>query len=106
MVLIQLLLPANDTTRADGLAPLAETRRELADRFDGLTAYLRSPAKGLWTAPDGRTEQDDVVMVEIVTKTFDRVWWRTYAATLAARFDQERIHVRAVPVDMLDEASS
>ena len=42
-------------------------------------------------------------MVEIVTETFDQVWWRTYAATLAARFDQERIHVRALPVDMLDE---
>ena len=29
-------------------------------------------AKGLWTAPDGHTEQDDVVMVEVVTDTFDR----------------------------------
>ena len=102
MVLIQLLLPVNGGTRADGLASLAETRRELADRFDGLTAYLRSPAQGLWTAPDGRTEEDDVVMVEIVTETFDRAWWSSYAATLAARFDQESIHVRAVAVDVLD----
>jgi hypothetical protein len=102
MVLIQLLLPAG-VARADGVAPLTQTRRELAERFNGLTAYLRSPAKGWWTAPDGHTEQDDVVMVEIVTETFDRVWWRTYAATLAARFDQENIHIRAVPVDMLDE---
>jgi len=106
MVLIQLLLPTKGGTRADGLTPLTETRRELADRFNGLTAYLRSPAKGLWTAPDGRTEQDDVVMVEIVTESFDRAWWRGYAATLAVRFDQDSIHVRAVPVDMLDEANS
>jgi hypothetical protein len=42
-------------------------------------------------------------MVEIVTETFDRAWWRTYAAMLAARFHQESIHVRAVPVDMVDE---
>ena len=42
-------------------------------------------------------------MVEIVTEKFDRAWWRAYAATLAARFNQERMHVRAVPVDMLDE---
>jgi hypothetical protein len=102
MVLIQLLLPTSGAVRADGLAPLAETRRELAERFSGLTAYLRSPAKGLWTAPDGHTEQDDVVMVEVVTDTFDRTWWRTYAATLAARFGQASIHLRAVPVDMLD----
>jgi hypothetical protein len=103
MVLIQLLLPTGGETRADGQAPLAETRRELAARFHGLTAYLRSPAKGLWTAPDGHTEQDDVVMVEVVTHTFDRAWWHTYAATLAERFCQDTIHVRAVPIDMLDE---
>ena len=42
-------------------------------------------------------------MVEVVTDTFDRAWWRTYAATLAARFGQASIHLRAVPVDMLDE---
>ena len=103
MVLIQMLLPTSGTARVDGRAPLAETRRELAARFNGLTAYLRSPAKGLWTAPDGHTEQDDVVMVEVVTDTFDRAWWRTYATTLAERFGQETIHLRAVPVDMLDE---
>ena len=103
MVLIQLLLPTTGVAGAGGVAPLAQTRRELAERFNGLTAYLRSPAKGSWTAPDGHTEQDDVVMVEIVTETFDRAWWRAYAATLAVRFDQESIHVRAVPVDMLDE---
>ena len=103
MVLIQLLLPTSGADRADSLAPLAETRRELAEHFNGLTAYLRSPAKGLWTAPDGHTEHDDVVMVEVVTDTFDRAWWRTYAATLAERFGQERIHLRAVPVELLDE---
>ena len=52
MVLIQLLLPASGAASAGGLVPLAETRRQLAERFNGLTAYLRSPAKGLWTAPD------------------------------------------------------
>jgi hypothetical protein len=103
MVLIQLLLPTASAASADGLASLAETRRELAERFHGLTAYLRSPAKGVWTAPDGRTEQDDVVMVEVVTDTFDRAWWRTYSATLADRFQQETIHLRAMPVEMLDQ---
>jgi hypothetical protein len=105
MVLIQLLLPTGGTASADGLAPLAETRRELADRFNGLTAYLRSPAKGFWTAPDGHEEQDDVVMVEVVTDTFDHAWWRTYAVTLAERFGQESIHLRAVPVVVLDEGN-
>jgi hypothetical protein len=54
MVLVQLLLPTGDGgDRA--MTALAETRRELVDRFKGVTAYVRSPAKGLWTAPDGHT---------------------------------------------------
>lgn len=79
--------------------------RELADRFPGVTAYVRSPAKGLWTAPDGQIEQDDVVMVEVVTNTFDRAWWRTYGATLAERFRHDSIHLRALPVELLDEGN-
>jgi hypothetical protein len=103
MVLIQLLLPAPTIAGSNAMTSLTETRRELADRFRGVTAYVRSPAKGLWTAPDGHTEADDVVMVEVVTETFDRRWWRTYAATLAQRFRQDTIHVRAMPVELLDE---
>jgi hypothetical protein len=102
MVLVQLLLPTGDGgDRA--MTALAETRRELVDRFKGVTAYVRSPAKGLWTAPDGHTEADDVVMVEVVIDTFDRGWWRSYSATLAQRFAQDTIHVRAVPVELPDE---
>ena len=103
MVLIQLLLPTTTPAGSDAMTSLAETRRELADAFSGVTAYLRSPAKGLWTAPDGHTEADDVVMVEVVTETFDRPWWRRYAVTLARRFQQDAIHIRALPVDMPDE---
>ena len=41
-------------------------------------------------------------MVEVVTDTFDRAWWRTYATTLAQRFCQDSIHVRALSVELLD----
>jgi hypothetical protein len=102
MVLIQLLLPAAGSDK-HVMTALAETRRELVEQFKGVTAYVRAPAKGLWTAPDGRTEADDVVMVEVVTETFDRAWWRAYGATLAQRFGQDTIHVRALPVDVPDE---
>ena len=105
MVLVQLLLPTSGVPGDDSLAPLAQTRKELAQRFNGLTAYVRSPAKGWWTAPDGHTEQDDIVMVEVVTDAFDRRWWRAYAATLAERFGQDSIHVRAMGVEMLDEGN-
>ena len=102
MVLIQLLLPTPKNPGGD-MSPLADTRRELANTFTGVTAFVRSPAKGWWKAPDGHTEADDVVMVEVVTETFDRGWWRTYATRLAARFKQDAIHVRAMRVEMLDD---
>jgi hypothetical protein len=95
--LIQMLLPA---TGARAVAGLAETRRELVERFKGVTAYVRAPAKGLWTAPSGHTEADDVVMVEVVTDTFNRAWWRDYGATLERRFDQAEIHIRAIAVEL------
>jgi hypothetical protein len=102
MVLIQILLPAAipgcDTTPA-----FATTREELVQRFKGLTAYSRAPAKGVWTAPDGRTDRDDMVMVEVVKESFDKTWWRAYAAVLAVRFHQDTIHVRAVPIQLADE---
>jgi hypothetical protein len=106
VVLIQLLLPTTfpeGTASQDASAALADTRRELSETFDGLTAYVRSPAKGIWTAPDGHTEQDDVVMVEVVTDHFDRAWWRDYSTVLAKRFSQDVIHVRSLTVDLLRE---
>ena len=105
MVLIQLLLPTTVSPEAanHGESALTVTRRELSEKFDGLTAYVRSPAKGDWTAADGHTEHDDVVMVEVVTQVFDRGWWRDYAARLAARFEQKAIHVRAMSIELLDE---
>jgi hypothetical protein len=97
MFLIQVLLPVTDMA-GGAPAELGATIRELADKFEGLTAYTRSPAKGLWTAPDGHTERDDVVLVEIVTDRFDRGWWQAYQKTLAERFAQKEIHVRAFTI--------
>jgi hypothetical protein len=48
-------------------------------------------------------EHDDVVMIEVVTDVFDRTWWREYAVRLAGRFHQEAIHIRALPMQLLDD---
>ncbi len=46
-------------------------------------------------------ERDDVLMVEVVTETFDRAWWGEYAEILAQRFGQDEMHVRAMPIELL-----
>jgi hypothetical protein len=75
------------------------TRAELVEAFEGVTAYVRSPAQGAWVAPDGRVESDEVVMVEVLTDKFDRRWWREYGDRLATRFRQDAIHIRALPAE-------
>jgi hypothetical protein len=107
MVLIQLLLPITPADSSPGAhTPLAETAGELGQFFGGLTAYVRSPAKGLWTSPSGRMDEDEVVMIEVVTGHFDRPWWKQYSAMLARRFGQDAIHVRALPIELLDPQAS
>jgi hypothetical protein len=99
--LIQILLPRRSNTDPQGRdADFADTRAELVERYDGVTAYLRSPAQGAWTGPDGQVERDEVVMIEVVTDTFERAWWRAYAEKLAKRFHQEAIHIRALSAEM------
>lgn len=97
--LVQILLPRTGHAEARD-AGFAETRLELVERYKGVTAYLRSPAQGAWTAPDGRVERDEVVMIEVVIDTFDRAWWSAYAEKLATRFRQEEIHIRALPIEL------
>jgi hypothetical protein len=94
--LIQILLPRVRNNEPIEDALFAETRRELIDRFGGITAYIRTPAQGAWRSPEGRVERDEVVMVEVVTEAFERQWWRAFAAILETRFAQESIHVRAI----------
>jgi hypothetical protein len=98
--LVQILLPrigGKDEPVKD--SEFARTRAELVEAFEGVTAYLRSPAQGAWTAPDGRVEHDEIVMVEVLVEAFDRAWWRAYAEKLAGRFEQDTIHIRALSAD-------
>jgi hypothetical protein len=106
MVLIQLLLPISAQEDAAAEKLVAQTRAEIVERFGGVTAYVQTPAHGEWIAPGGRRDRDQLVMVEVVAPTFDRSWWRNYADTLARRFAQEAIHVRALPVELLDDDAS
>jgi hypothetical protein len=99
--LVQILLPHPSGEHGESREEdFARTRAELVERYDGVTAYLRSPGQGAWMGTDGRVDRDEVVMIEVVTELFDRAWWRAYARTLAGRFQQEAIHIRALPAEI------
>jgi hypothetical protein len=100
--LIQILLPRYDAQgqRFDDQL-FARTRAELVEQFGGVTAYLRSPAAGVWVAPGGAVERDEVVMVEVVAEDLDPAWWRKYLKELETRFGQDEMHARALPATKL-----
>ncbi|CAG0979062.1 hypothetical protein [Geobacter sp.] len=102
MHLIQILLPLYD----NGGTPFPQeeflrVRDELAERFGGITTFVRSPARGLWKGSPTTTVQDDIVIYEVMTELLDRMWWRGYRQELAERFRQEVLIVRSSEVQLL-----
>lgn len=101
MHLVQILLPLY-THAGERVAQtvFAAVRQELVDRFGGLTAYSRAPARGLWDDA-GSVEHDDLVVYEVMAAELDRSWWAAYREELAARFGQKELVVRAQPIELL-----
>jgi hypothetical protein len=91
MHLVQLLLPRYDEAVA----------RELTDRFGGMTAYARAPAKGAWKPAPGETVHDDIVVYEVMVEALDRDWWAGYRSELEKRLGEEALVVRAHPIERL-----
>lgn len=96
MTLVQLLLPLYGPQHAPFPQSMyEEVSRELTERFGGLTAYVRAPAKGLWEERPGKTRRDDIVVYEVMVDELDPGWWKGYREALEARFGQEELVVRA-----------
>lgn len=102
MHLVQLLLPLYAGDDGSRLPPelFAAVRQELVDRFGGLTAYSRAPARGLWNDA-GQVERDDIVVYEVMDPDLDRGWWAAYRGELSGRLRQKELVVRAQGVELL-----
>ena len=101
--LVQILLPTQ-TRDSAAIAPdeFSRVRVELTEKFGGVTAYTRSPATGLWKRDeDDAIERDQVIMVEVVVDDFDPAWWERYRRQLETRFDQEKVHARALAMELI-----
>jgi hypothetical protein len=101
MHLVQLLLPAAVAGARITDIHFASVRRELTEKFGGVTAYMRAPAIGLWKDEQGGVEGDEMIMVEVVVDDLDRDWWDHYRKLLEQRFRQQSILVRAWPMEPL-----
>jgi hypothetical protein len=106
MYLVELILPVSDNQGAQfPRSHFDRVRDELVERFGGVTAFLRSPAEGVWKeSPRGQEAaavRDDVVIFEVMADALDRSWWHRYRLDLTARFAQDELVVRATLIERL-----
>lgn len=102
MYLVEILIPLTDNDGNDFPRTLFDrTRQELIDQFGGLTAFLRAPASGIWTTPDGTVQRDSIAVLEVMTEIIDRQWWRRYCEKLEERFAQESMVIRSSVIEIL-----
>lgn len=98
MHLVQFLLPLDDNEqRPFPKSFFDQVRAEMADRFGGVTAFLQSPAVGLWK--DGcDVQRDRMILFEVMVKELNAEWWLSYRLELEERFRQDKLVVRALGV--------
>lgn len=66
-----------------------------------MTAFLRSPAVGLWKEGEEELTHDEVVMFEVIAKEMDKDWWAGYRIELQDRFSQDELLVWASQITKL-----
>ena len=101
MYLIELFLPVTDNNgqRFDDEL-FAVIRKELTDRFGGVTVFSRAPAKGI-TADGGEAVHDDIIVMEVMADELNRDWWKDYRQRLEHKFKQDEILIRATQLEKL-----
>jgi hypothetical protein len=101
MHLVELLLPLRDRDGAPfPAAQFERLTRELTEAFGGVTAFTRSPAKGRWK-DGGKTESDDIIVIEVMAEGIDRAWWAELRQRLERMFRQDEIVIRAQTIERL-----
>jgi hypothetical protein len=96
MFIVEIFLPLHDNDGQPFASDLfSAVRAELAQRFGGVTAFVRSPAIGIWKDDAGRPRRDEIVIFEVMTDTIDESWWRGYRAHLESTFRQDEVVIRA-----------
>lgn len=102
MYLIRILLPlADNEKKRFPVEYFSAVRHTLTERFGGVTAFLRSPAVGLWKEDTDEVSGDDVVMFEVLADQLDKDWWAKYRLELEKKFRQEELLVWASGVTKL-----
>jgi len=102
MHLIQIFLPLIEKEKKGFSINLyTAIRKELTDKFGGITTYTRSPATGLWKEEADETVKDEIIIYEVMAEYLDKEWWQNYKQMLEQQFQQKEIIIRAWEIDVL-----
>lgn len=100
--LIQIYLPLNEEEgKPFPEALYQKVKKELTEKFGGLTMYTRAPATGLWKADERRTSVDDILIYEVLTADVDEQFWSNYKNVLKAQFRQDDVLIRCNAIRVL-----
>lgn len=101
MHLFQILLPrADNAGQPFAREDFDRVKEELAADFEGVTAYLQAPAEGLWRE-GGQTDNDDIVIFEVMAEEIDLQDWRRRRTELERRFRQDKVIIRYMPMALI-----
>jgi hypothetical protein len=101
MFLVEVFLPITDNEgHAFPKSVFAALRRELTDKFGGVTSFNRAPAEGT-NESGGDVQQDDIIIMEVMTDALDRTWWSGFRKRLEKELRQEEILIRASSIEKL-----
>jgi hypothetical protein len=71
--------------------PFSRVREDLTSRFGGVTAFVRSPAVGLWKENSHDINREEIAMFEVLADQLDKEWWASYRKELEDKFRQEEL---------------
>ncbi len=101
MHLVEILLPLRDDKGESFPAEYYDDlAQHLTDKFGGVTSFLRAPAEGRWHGR-GTMQREDIAVIEVMARSFDREWWMALKNELQDKFRQHELIVRCQMVDLI-----
>jgi hypothetical protein len=101
--LVEIFLPLNSNEGTP--LPSSEfrlVREQLVERWGGVTAFTRTPAKGVFLQNGNERAEDEIVVYEVMVERVDKLWWLSYKRDLEVRFRQQEILIRVTAVGVID----
>ncbi|RDC55742.1 inorganic diphosphatase [Pedobacter chinensis] len=97
--LIQLFLPFPKSSAAE--KKLSQLETVLTKKFGGISIFNQTPVSGKWRK-NGKTEQDELIVFEVMAATFELNYWKTLKTKLEKDFHQQEILLRSLAIGMTD----